>query len=169
MNKIEKEKLKKYQQQIYGNPNWIDGRINRAEYFIRSALLHLGIAVMVMGIFRANRMRSAFDYAILGVCGLMAIWILWRLIMTYVKRAHDLGWSGWVASPIVFYESLDFIAGVAIVYDILNIEAFELLQTLLQFFSILTAVLSLIFLFKRGTKGVNKYGKDPQTKYEELA
>ena len=156
MNKIEKEKLKKYQQQIYGNPNWIDGRINRAEYFIRSALLHLGIAVMVMGIFRANRMRSAFDYAILGVCGLMAIWILWRLIMTYVKRAHDLGWSGWIAIPVVVF------------YEILNIEAFEMPETLQLISSILIGILSLIFLFKRGTKGVNKYGKDPLTKYEEL-
>ena len=169
MNKIEKEKLKKYQPQIYGNPNWIDGRINRAEYFIRCILLRLVIGAMLFGIGYGYISGSTLGYAILAVCGFMAIWIIWRLIMTYVKRAHDLDWSGWVASPIVFYESLDFIAGVAIVYDILNIEAFELLQTLLQFFSILTAVLSLIFLFKRGTKGVNKYGKDPLTKYEELA
>ena len=157
MNKIEKEKLKKYQQQIYGNPNWIDGRINRAEYFIRCVLLRLGIGLMMIGVGYGYISGSTLGYAILAVCGFMAIWILWRLIMTYVKRAHDLGWSGWIAIPVVVF------------YEILNIQAFEMPETLQVISSILIIILSLIFLFKRGTKGVNKYGKDPLTKYEELA
>lgn len=156
MNKIEKEKLKKYQQQIYGNPNWIDGRINRAEYYVRSFLLHLALGLMMIGVGRGYISGSILGYAILVVCGFMAIWILWRVIMTYVKRAHDLGWSGWIATPIVFYQ-------------ILNIEAFEMPETLQLISTILIGILSLIFIFKRGTKGVNKYGKDPLTKYEELA
>lgn len=156
MNKIEKEKLKKYQQQIYGNPNWIDGRINRAEYFMRCFLLGLVIGAMLSGIDYGLIDGSILGYAILAVCGFMAIWMLWRLIMTYVKRAHDLGWSGWIATPIVFYQ-------------ILNIEVFEIPPTLQLISTILIFILSSIFLFKRGTKGVNKYGKDPLTKYEELA
>lgn len=157
MNKIEKEKLKKYQQQVYGNPNWINGRINRAEFFIRCILLRLVIGAMMFGIGYGLIDSSILGYAILGVCGLMTIWMLWRLIMTYVKRAHDLGWSGWIAIPVVVF------------YEILNIQAFEMPETLQLISTILIFILSLIFLFKRGTKGVNKYGKDPLTKYEELA
>lgn len=157
MNKIEKQKLKKYQQQIYGNPNWIDGRINRAEYFVRCFLIRLTGTLMTVGAVYGAMMQSTFGYAILAICGFMAIWMIWRLIMTYVKRAHDLGWSGWIGAPIVF------------LHEIVNIKELEMPKTPKMILFIFTLIISLIFLFKRGTKGVNKYGKDPLTKYEELA
>lgn len=160
MNKIEKEKLKKYQQQIYGNPNWINGRINRAEYFARCLLLGLGSVVMTpgwsFGLLQIMLFKSTLGYALFGICLLLDLWISWRIAMAYVKRAHDLNWPGWIAILVVLYRILS-----------VEVNTFKMPETLQLISSILILILSLIFLFKRGTKGVNKYGKDPLTKYEE--
>lgn len=156
MNKIEKEKLKKYQQQIYGNPNWINGRINRAEYFCRGILLALGSGLMMAGVgfglAKVAFKQSLFGWGIVIVCGLLLSWLIWQILMTYVKRLHDLGWTGWLVIPFVFPEIFN---------HFLKIDALS------NIFSLLMFILSLLLLFKRGTKGVNKYGKDPLTKYEE--
>ena len=160
MNKIEKEKQKQYQKQIYGNPNWIDGRINRAEYFWRCFLLGLSSLVMTIGwsfgLIQIILFKSTFGYALFGICILLDLWISWRLLMAYIKRAHDLGWSGWIAILLVFYRVLN-----------IKINNFEMPESLQLIFAILFIILSLPLLFKRGTKGVNKYGKDPLTKYGE--
>ena len=156
MNKIEKEKQKQYQKQIYGNPNWINGRINRSEYFVRSILIALGGSLMMAGVgygyVKAIFRQSLFGWGLVIVCGLLLSWLIWRMIMTYVKRLHDLGWTGWLVIPFVFPEIFN---------HFLKIDALS------NIFSLLMLILSLLLLFKRGTKGVNKYGKDPLTKYGE--
>ena len=81
---------------------------------------------------------------------------------TYVKRLHDLGWSGWLSIFIIFYSFsglLEF-SEKASNFVIDNENFFLILE-------VIAGILSLILLFKKGTTGINKYGKDPLTKYEE--
>lgn len=152
---MDKKAMKAYQKAVYGNPNWVDGRINRKEYFIRLLLLGLGygffMTFSVTAFILATGRGTALGYVPFGLLALLTLFIFWRLVMTYVKRLHDLEWSGWLAVFIVFYP----------IFDFWNNEILSLIVSLGVF------VLSLILLFKRGTRGVNKYGKDPLVKGEE--
>ena len=148
-DKPNKKELKKIKQQIYGNPNWITGRINRWEFFARTFLTGLTfvIAVVIAGILYAKGLKIPCV-----LCGVFAAWMYWRIIMAYVKRLHDLGWSGWWAI-LIFCEGLEK-------YLVDN----DVLSTVI---SVIVFVLSLLLVFWKGNHGVNKYGKDPLMKYEE--
>lgn len=138
-----------FKQQIYGNPNWIDGRINRLEYFWRTFLTALSFGVALWGTIILYLMNQKI---FAGFVGAFALWCYWRIIMAYVKRLHDLGWSGWLVLFLIF----DGLERTLIDVPMLSI-----------LISAFTFVLSLILLFKKGDKGVNKYGKDPLLKYED--
>ncbi len=145
-----------YQQKIYGNPNWVTGRINRSEYFVRGVLNCLTFAIMVAiatmgyagGVIGGG---SLVSYAMLIGCGALAAWAYWRIIMAYVKRLHDLGWTGWLSLILVFS----------------NAPALLHNDTLIMVGNIVVSIFSLILLFVSGTKGPNAYGQDPLTKYTE--
>lgn len=145
-----------YRQKIYGNPNWVTGRINRSEYFVRVVLNWLTFAIMVTiatmgyaGVVIGG--GSLVSYAMLIGCGALAAWAYWRVIMAYVKRLHDLGWSGWLSLLMVFSNAPELLHN----------------ETLTLVGLIFLLIFSLILLFKRGTKGPNAYGQDPLTKYTE--
>ena len=152
---MNKKEIKAYQKAVYGNPNWVDGRINRKEYFIRLLLLGLGygffMTFSVTAFILATGRGTALGYVPFGLLALLTLFIFWRLVMTYVKRLHDLEWSGWLAVLIVFYPVADFFRNGVLSFIVL----------------VVVGILSLILLFKRGTRGVNKYGKDPLVKGEE--
>lgn len=141
-----KDDIKK---QIYGNPNWINGRINRAEYFTRVFLLSITLGVCVFASDALEGMGS-MSWSILLYA--FALWVYWRIAMAYVKRFHDLGWSGWFAIFFVFDG-----AGRVLFNN----------EILIGVFDAFVLVLSLLLLFRKGSNGVNKYGKDPLMKYEE--
>ena len=90
------------------------------------------------------------------------------LFFPLVKRLHDLNWSGWVFSVFVFNRILDLTvvsdfeseSGTEFVFEVLN--TFEQEWSLFMAgFSIVTFILLLILIFKKGTAGSNKYGPDP--------
>ena len=144
-----KDNLKKIKQEIYGNPNWINGRINRAEYFCRVLLLALtlGLSLALAGfLFIGGNTIPAI------LCFIFAGWMYWRITMAYVKRLHDLGWNGWLAVLIL----CDGLQDTLIKNNALSIVI-----------SLFIFVLSLFLLFRKGDDGVNKYGKDPLMKYED--
>ena len=145
-----------YQQKIYGNPNWVTGRINRSEYFVRVVLNWLTFAIMVTiatmgyaGVVIGG--GSLVSYAMLIGCGALAALAYWRIIMAYVKRLHDLGWTGWLSLILVFS----------------NAPALLHNDTFIMVGNIVVSIFSLILLFVSGTKGPNAYGQDPLTKYTE--
>jgi len=138
-----------FKKQIYGNPNWIDGRINRLEYFWRTLLTGIVFELSTGG---AVFLYLADNKLFACLVALFAAFCLWRLTMAYVKRLHDLGWNGWLAL---------FILGYGLEEKLINNEALSIAISLFSF------VLSLFLLFRKGDKGVNKYGKDPLMKYEE--
>lgn len=137
-----------FKKQIYGNPNWIDGRINRAEFITRVILLAITFKVCAIGgvfLYATGMMIPAI------LVGAFAVFIYWRIAMAYVKRCHDLGWTGWAVLPLILEEG-----------DLLFSN-----ETLIMVFNAIVVVLTLLLTFRKGTDGVNKYGKDPLTKYEE--
>lgn len=145
-----------YQQKIYGNPNWVTGRINRSEYFVRVVLNCLTFAIMVtiatMGYVAISKgSGSLVSYAMLIGCGALAALAYWRIIMAYVKRLHDLGWTGWLSLILVFS----------------NAPALLHNDILIMVGNIVVSIFSIILLFVSGTKGPNAYGQDPLTKYTE--
>ena len=104
---MDKKAMKAYQQTVYGNPNWVDGRINRLEYFIRILLLYIGLVLTMFfgGILFAFGMRQSnvLAYIIVGFFALVGLLIIWQIVTADVKRLHDLGWSGWLAVLMVLY------------------------------------------------------------------
>lgn len=141
-----KNDLKK---QIYGNPNWINGRINRAEYICRSVGFSFLFGLSVAGAISLYAQRMVVPAILVGI---FAIWMYWLVVMAYVKRLHDLGWNGWLAVLLVLRGLEDM---------------FIKNDTLSMAFGILTLVLSLFLLFRKGNNGANKYGRDPLMKYED--
>jgi len=149
---MDKKAMKAYQKAVYGNPNWVDGRINRLKYFCRLLYLNLMFVFAIALCDYVGTIQSVVTgYIFLGIVVCFSLAILWQLVMTYVKRLHDLEWNGWLAVLIVFYPIVNFFGNA-----VLNLIV-----------SVVVGILSLILLFKRGTKGVNKYGKDPLVKGEE--
>ena len=138
-----------FKKQIYGNPNWINGRINRAEYIIRTLLTGLTFGVSCIGVATLYVMGMLIPAILLG---LFALWMYWRIVMAYVKRLHDLGWNGWLAVFLIVYELEEQLISNAMLSLIFNLFVF---------------VLSLFLAFRKGDDGANKYGKDPLMKYEE--
>ena len=153
-------------QKIYGNPSWIDGRINRSEYFWRSfkyAFLTVGMAV-VAGVAYLLGGSGLVGGALLTVFMLLALLFYWRLLMGAVKRLHDLNCSGWWV--LLMLGITDYSYTINHTKISFNLADYLLGETIGNIFSIIGLVLGLLLVFKRGTVGVNKYGKDPLTKYE---
>lgn len=144
-----KKELKKIKQQIYGNPNWINGRINRAEYI--GQVILTGIVFGLLMTFAGSLYVGGMKIFAIPV-GILAIWMYWRIVMAYVKRLHDLGWSGWL-SVLLVLDGLE--------EKLVNNTSLSVLL------SLFILVLSLFLIFRKGDQGVNKYGKDPLMKYEE--
>ena len=146
-----------FKKQIYGNPNWINGRINRAEYLFRT----IGLSICFIFCIRSSALAFflaglTIHAAVLTISaiflGILALWVYWLIIMAYVKRLYDLGWSGWLAVLVAF-------GGLASIFIENNV--------IIQVLNVLPLVLALFLLFRKGNDGANKYGKDPLMKYEE--
>ena len=146
-----------FKKQIYGNPNWINGRINRAEYLFRT----IGLSICFIFCIRSSALAFflaglTIHAAVLTISaiflGILALWVYWLIIMAYVKRLHDLGWSGWLAVLVAF-------GGLASIFIENNV--------IIRVLNVLSLVLGLFLLFRKGNDGANKYGKDPLMKYEE--
>ena len=138
-----------FKKQIYGNPNWINGRINRAEYIIRTILTGITFGFSFIGATTLYVMGMMIPAILVGI---FALWMYWRIVMAYVKRLHDLGWNGWLAVLLVVYE---------FEYNLIKNDTLSLA------FELLVVVLSLFLALRKGDDGANKYGKDPLMKYEE--
>lgn len=152
--------LKKLKRELYGNPNWIDGRVNRLEYFIRCFLLVLAFGFLMtfgLGFLIAGYLTSSIlSFAIGGALVALAVWAYWRIEMATVKRLHDLGWSGWWALVFIFW-------GIQPVTN----KVAAISPTIVMVVSLFLFVFGLFLIFARGDKGPNKYGKDPLMKYED--
>lgn len=114
----------------------IHGRLGRLRFFAWSTL-SASITIFLLYIFLNN------EIAIF----IVSILIMAFVLPLYIRRAHDLNWSGWAGAAIYL---IPFIA------SLFKIQA---LDTILGLPSLIFGV---IFLFKKGTEYENKYGKVPE-------
>ena len=153
-------------EKIYGNPDWVDGRINRREYLLRSfkyALLIVGMIVVAGATYLLAR-GGTIGITLAGICGLLALLFYWRLLMGSVKRLHDLNFSGWWVILLLGVADYSYtIDGTQVSFNPANYLLGDFFGDI---FSIIGLVFWLLLALKRGTVGFNKYGKDPLTKYE---
>ena len=132
------------------------GRLNRLPYNMYSfALLAISFVTiflmsMLQGVASTIEPISALVFALLAFIVGMAAFI--GQVTLTIRRLHDLNLSGWY---YLFYIILSI--SPAFFYDEENLAM--LLIALV--FSLASLILPLFVIFKRGTVGENKYGKDP--------
>ena len=177
-----------FKKQIYGNPNWINGRINRAEYLFRTIGLSIcfifcissALAFFIAGLtFPAAELTIPVSLIPAIFLGILGLWGYWLIMMICVKRLHDLGWSGWLAVLVPFSGLASVFIENHVIIRVLNVLFSVLVpfpglasifienNVIIRVLNVLSLVLGLFLLFRKGNDGANKYGKDPLMKYEE--
>jgi len=139
------------------------GRVGRLRYFLGTLLVPLATVIIFLlmcggvNVFIEHFSSKTLTAAI----GLLIIPITLALLFLYVvsplsfvvRRFHDLNFSGWWLLAVWAWMGA-IIVTVGVLFDD-NHTAWVLP------FYFLAMVPGLILLFKRGTKGDNKYGQDP--------
>lgn len=117
----------------------IHGRLGRLRFFAWTTLPASAV-MLLMYLFIDNKM----------VMFLAHIPIMAFLTTLYIRRAHDLDWSGWLGAAIYL---------VPVISSYLEIRALDMILGLPTF------IFMILFLFKKGTEYENKYGKisEPNT------
>ena len=145
------------------------GRINRQKYIL--TLIYTAITFYIAEficafIFPFELLQSNL-LIFLGVFmsfAILAIYIYISIILA-IKRFHDINKSGWYSILFILIIAInivnDFFKAFGYSYSQLN-ENFEMLFALFLFAIIIPALYySLILIFRKGTKGENRFGQDP--------
>ena len=132
------------------------GRLNRLPYNMYSfALLAISFVTiflmsMLQGVASTIEPISALVFALLAfVVGIMAF--IGQVTLT-IRRLHDLNLSGWYYLLYIILSTLP-----AVIY---NEESLTMMLIALAI-TLISLILPLFVIFKRGTVGENKYGSDP--------
>ena len=132
------------------------GRLNRLPYNMYSfALLAISFVTiflmsMLQGVASTIEPISALAFGLLAFIVGMAAFI--GQVTLTIRRLHDLNLSGWYYLLYIVFSILP-----AVFY---NEESLTMIFIALVF-SLVSLILPLFVIFKRGTAGENKYGKDP--------
>ena len=146
--------------------NTFKGRLNRKAFFfywlkLIGLSIVLSLAITLAGIL--SKKIPIFGILLMLVCFLALITVLAGVISIQVRRLHDLNFSGWWLLLAII---LSAPGGLAI-EPRMNLPLPEALKTVLIAVYIITALVLVIgLLFIKGSKGENKYGKDPLTPSE---
>lgn len=134
------------------------GRIGRKKYFLISLLILILGFCLILGMaftlfFLLGHFFSVSSKAIplLTLPGAALSWMIFSFPV--VKRLHDIGFSGWFYLLVLLQPAYTLFRKMYL-NDIRIIE----MEVLLSGISLL---ILLVLLFKKGTKGPNKYGPDP--------
>ena len=121
----------------------------------------LSLALALTGIL--SKKIPIFGLLLMLVCALALITTFAGIISIQVRRLHDLSFSGWW---LLLAMILSAPGGLAIEPRI-NLPLPEALKTVLIAVYVITGLVFVIGpLFVKGSKGENKYGKDPLTPSE---
>ena len=148
----------------WGKPNSPVGRVNRKEYLISSICLFVyTFLVLLFGTLASGFVAGmAGKFAGIAVGILFIAWagyLYWKYLMVCVKRWHDLNLSGWMCLITFACSILPFFYLIALLTK--QMELFLTVVYIHDYAQWGFAILSLIQLFVKGTKGPNKYGPDP--------
>ena len=141
--------------------NSFKGRLNR-KAFLFYWLKLIGLSIVLSLVMTLAGILSKkipiFGLLLMLVCALALITVFAGMISIQVKRLHDLSFSGWWLLLVMI---LSAPGGLAIEPRI-NLPLPEALKTVLIAVYIITVLVLVIgLLFIKGSKGENKYGKDP--------
>ncbi len=142
--------------------NSFKGRLNR-KAFIFYWLKFIGLSV-IWGLVWTLTGILAEKIPILGlllmlVCALILITICAGMISIQIRRLHDLNFSGWWLLLVMILS----VPGTLAMESELNLLPLsEALKTVLIAVHVIVSLVFIIgILFIKGSKGENKYGKDP--------
>lgn len=126
------------------------GRIGRLQYFLFGLIL---VAITRFIFELANNNAFMKDITIANHLFLVIVLIIssYSAVVLVIKRLHDLEYNGW-ASIFLFLPYLWLSVAPIIIPSDFILPSFLI-------FLIVSAVESFIFLFCKGTNGVNKYGQ----------
>ncbi|MBE6412706.1 MAG: DUF805 domain-containing protein [Opitutales bacterium] len=128
------------------------GRMNRWRYFISGILLSIIYRTYESAIL--SQIENYYASIFVNLLFLIIFYLLCVYITTL--RLHDMDKSGWWALP--FYVFLIFIV-IAIIYP-----ENPIILSLFVILCIYSVFFKLFLLFKKGTKGPNRFGLDPLKK-----
>lgn len=149
------------------------GRINRQKYILTQicTITAFYIAEFICGFtygfispFESLQSNLLIFLEVFMFYAIPAIYIYISIILI-IKRFHDINKSGWYSILFILIIAIDianeFHKAFGYSYSQLN-ENFEMLFALFLFAIIIPALYySLILIFKKGTKGENRFGQDP--------
>lgn len=147
--------------------NSFKGRLNR-KAFIFYWLKLIGLSVVLSLVMTLTGILTK-KVPILGillmlVCALALITVFAGMISIQVRRLHDLSFSGWWLLLAAILSA----PGSLAMEPRTNLPLPEALKTVLIAIYVITALVLVIgLLFIKGSKGENKYGKDPLAPSED--
>ena len=140
------------------------GRLNRKAYFF-SCLKLIGLALVYMLVFVLMLLLSKifpiylkiFPLLLVVLCVLGILIINVGMMSIQIKRLHDLNFSGWWFLVVTLITAPGNLASDTRI----NLPLPEPLRYILIAVDVVTIFLIGSFFFIKGSKGDNKYGKDP--------
>lgn len=131
----------------------VNGRLNRKRFVLwmlgcTGVLLAISISISMMTLMQTGSEEAAF----MRVLPIYAVAVALQFMLS-MGRMHDLGYSGW--QTLGLYAVL---LGLSLLVHHLPLA---LAAPLSMFNMLLNVGALLIFLFRRGTKGPNRFGPDP--------
>ncbi len=138
------------------------GRINRFDYNVKFWLLLLFIYVVAAIVDMSYLGTSSLTEAQKGIAtNLVNIVFLWPTIAIFIKRLHDLNWSGWWM--LVIYGGL--LIGLFTLFSfVLSVRLNGMILSVV--FMFVVGVVPLVLLScLRGTIGSNRFGLDPNDQH----
>ena len=141
--------------------NTFTGRLNRKAFIfywlkLIGLSIVLSLAITLSGILSAK--IPIFGIPLMLVSALAMITVIAGVLNIQVRRLHDLGFSGWWLLVAIILSA----PGSFAIEPRFNLPLPEALKTVSIAVYVITVLVLLIgLLFIKGSKGENKYGKDP--------
>jgi uncharacterized membrane protein YhaH (DUF805 family) len=140
------------------------GRVSRLQYLVFSLVSTVIFVVAIYLPVQSEPAAALFETYSAGAYGVYALAYLFWLYLVYclnAKRLHDFSWPGalWllVLADVPFSMGSEFAAYFTTVPDLIR-QMTGFIETVCR---VVTMILGLWVLLKRGDRGPNKYGPDP--------
>ncbi len=146
-----------------------EGRISRTQWWkgiFLSFILYLILLIVFALITSPYTMSLSVDakstFSSYLTILIMLIVFLWPVLCITNKRLHDLNMSGWLNLIVLFYLGAGAVFFLSIgSYPLPSFYDSNIFQIIFVISGFLSLCLIFMIPFARGTKGENKYGKDP--------
>lgn len=137
------------------------GRLNRIRFFLRMLFIRVAGALIIAGLVFVGLLLGLFGFVVIGFAIVVSVAVVIADISLTVRRLHDLNLSGfWYLGLIGLGLVSGFLEGM---YET------ETPLFLIIIINITLFIATLLLIFWPGTKGPNRFGRDPLGHGEEYA